>query len=115
MGLGLEIDLEEIDHRVLLRLDGRVDAASAPLLEKKIRQLVDEKHNELLLDFSRVDYLSSAGMRVLLFFAKKLSQEKGSFALFSLSEEVKEVLKMAGLDKVLKIFSSEKEALQFQK
>lgn len=115
MGVGLRIELEEIEHRVILRLDGRLDAASAPILERKIGNLIDEDHYHLLLDFSRIDYLSSAGMRVLLSATKKLTSKKGDLFLFALSEEVSEVIKMAGFDRILRIFSSEKEALQFHK
>ena len=115
MGVGLRIELEEIEHRVILRIDGRLDAASAPLLERKMMSLIDEDHYHLILDFSRVDYLSSAGMRVLLSTSKKLKSKKGNLILFSLAEDVAEIIKMAGFDKILHICSSEKEALQFHK
>jgi anti-sigma B factor antagonist/stage II sporulation protein AA (anti-sigma F factor antagonist) len=115
MGVGLRIELEEIEHRVILRLDGRLDASSAPILERKIASLIDEDHFYLILDFSRVDYLSSAGMRVLLSATKKLKSKKGNLILFSLVEDVEEVVKMAGFDKILHICPSEKEALQFHK
>ncbi len=115
MGVGLHIELEEIEHRVILRIDGRLDAASAPILERKINNLIEENHTHLILDFSRVDYLSSAGMRVLLSASKKLKSKKGGMILFSVSEDVGEVIKMAGFDKILHICASEKEALQFHK
>ena len=115
MGVGLRIELEEIEHRVILRIDGRLDAASAPILERKINSLIDDDHYHLLLDCSRVDYLSSAGMRVLLSSTKKLNMKKGALVLFSVSDEVGEVIKMAGFDKIFRIYLSEKEALQFHK
>jgi len=115
MGVGLHIQLEEIEHRVILRIDGRLDAASAPILERKMANLIEENHHLLLLDFSRVDYLSSAGMRVLLSATKKLKAQKGSLILFSVADDVGEIIKMAGFDKILHICSSEKEALQFHK
>lgn len=115
MGVGLHIELEEIENRLILRIDGRLDAASAPLLERKINQLIEEEKHLLALDFSRVDYLSSAGLRVLLSETKKLKAKKGGLVLFSLGDDVMEVIKMAGFEKILHIFSSEKEALQFGK
>lgn len=110
--VGLRIELEEIEHRVILRVDGRVDASSAPILERKINSLIEDGHTYLLLDFNRLDYLSSAGMRVLLASLKKLKSQKGDLILFGLSEEVIDVIKMAGFDKIFRIYSSEKEALQ---
>jgi len=115
MRVGLHIELEEIEDRVILRIDGRIDAGSVSVLERKINTLLEEQHNHLLLDFTRVDYMSSAGMRVLLSISKKLKAKKGSFILFSLNDEVDEIIKMAGFDKILHICLNEKEALQFHK
>ena len=115
MGAGLHIQLEEVDRKVILRIDGRIDAASAPLLERRLMQLVDEDHQHLLLDFTRVDYLSSAGMRVLLAITKKLKAKKGNLLIFSLGEDVLEIVRMAGFDKILHVCANEKEALQFHK
>ena len=115
MGIGLEIGLDEIDKVVILRLDGRLDAATAPILDRKIHALVNDGHVQIALDFSYVDYLSSAGMRVLLSESRSLHAKQGTFTLFSLSSEVEEVLKMAGFDRILHIFPTEKEALQFKK
>lgn len=113
MGVGLKIELEEIEHRVILRMDGRIDAATSPILEKRIDRLIEEGHSHLLLDFTRIDYLSSAGMRVLLSASKKLKTKKGDLILFSLPDEVAEIIKMTGFDKILRMFSTEKEAVQF--
>jgi anti-sigma B factor antagonist/stage II sporulation protein AA (anti-sigma F factor antagonist) len=113
MSVGLHIELEEIDQKIILRIEGRLDAMASPVLERKIGALIDENRLSLLLDFTRVSYLSSAGMRVLLSASKKLKAKKGSMVLFSLQEEVEEILKMAGFDKILHICPSEKEALHF--
>ncbi|HEY4254921.1 MAG TPA: STAS domain-containing protein [Chlamydiales bacterium] len=111
MTVGLRIVLEEIDRKLVLRLEGRVDGATAPILERKLVHLLEENHLQLLLDFTQVDYLSSAGMRVLLSTTKKLKAKKGHLILFSLTEEVAEIVRLAGFDKILHLCSSEKEAL----
>ncbi len=115
MGIGLEIALDEIDKVIILRLDGSLDAATAPILDRKIHTMVNDGHIQIALDFTHVDYLSSAGLRVLLSETRKLHAKQGTFVLFSLSAEVEEVLKMAGFDRILQIFPTEKEALQFKK
>jgi len=114
MGVGLNIGLETVDQKVILRIDGRLDASSAPILEKKLNSLIEENHNYLLLDFTRVSYLSSAGMRVLLSASKRTKAKGGIVLLFALGEEVAEIIRMAGFDRILHIFSSEKEAFQFR-
>jgi len=115
MGVGLHIELEEIEHRIVLRIDGRLDAATAPILERRLNNLYDEHHYRMMLDFTRVDYLSSAGLRLLLSATKKFKAKQGNLILFSLQEEVSDIIKMAGFDKILHICSNEKEALQFHK
>ncbi len=110
---GIRIELEEIDKKIVLRIDGRLDASSAPQLERKFTQLIEEHHLHLLLDFTQVDYMSSAGMRVLLSVAKKLKSKKGALVLFSLQEEVAEIVRLAGFDKILHLCANEKEALRY--
>ena len=113
MSISLHIDLEEIDKKMILRLDGRLDAATIPILERKINSLSDEKHNLIYLDFLRVDYLSSAGMRLLLSASKKLKTKKGALVIFSIGEEVMEIIKLAGFEKILLIFETEQDATQY--
>jgi anti-anti-sigma factor len=115
MKIGLNIEMDEIDELLILRLDGRLDAATTSILDRKIQTLIDEGHIRIALDFSDLEYLSSAGMRVLLSESRKLHAKKGAFLLFSLSSEIEDVLKMAGFDRILLIFPTEKEALQFKK
>ncbi len=109
----LNIELETIENKIMIRLDGRLDALSSHALEKKIQILIEEKHIRIMLDFSGIDYLSSAGMRLLLSVSKKLKNIKGYLVIFSLTDEVMDVIKMAGFDKILNICKSEQQAVQF--
>src|SRR5438552_2921162 len=101
MALGLNISIEKVNRAIILRLDGRLDAATTPILERKIHTLIVEKHYYLLLDFLHIDYLSSAGMRLLLAVSKNLKSKKGGLALFSIDDEVIEIIKLAGFEKIL--------------
>lgn len=111
MVFGLQINENETDLKTVLRLDGRLDAATSPILERKIDSLIEKKRFFIFLDFLHVDYLSSAGMRLLLSATKKVKAKKGSLVLFSLSDEVMEIIKLAGFEKILTIFETEQEAL----
>ena len=111
---GLHIETEEIEGKIILRLDGRLDAASSSILDRKIHQLMEESRKQLALDFTRIDYLSSSGMRVLLAATKRLKAAKGCLILFSLSPEVAELISLAGFDKILHTCSTEKEALLYR-
>jgi anti-anti-sigma factor len=111
--LGLDVALEKMDDKIILRLDGRIDTVTSSILEKKINSLVEDSHKLLVLDFNSVDYLSSAGMRLLLSVTKKLKNSGGSLVTFAINDDVMEIIKMAGFDKILNICSIEEEALRF--
>jgi anti-sigma B factor antagonist/stage II sporulation protein AA (anti-sigma F factor antagonist) len=108
--LGLEIKAEEIDKMIILRLLGRLDASSSSLLKDRLNHLIKEGHNVVLLDFSNIDYLSSAGLRLLLAYTKKYKESKGRLGIFSVNDDVMEIIKLTGFDKILNIYKKEKEA-----
>lgn len=110
MGTGLTIHIEEDQGIELFRVDGRLDASNAPLLEKRLRERIGGGKTKILLDFAKVDYLSSAGMRVLLWATKALN-ESGHLAITLVGEEVMEIIKMAGFDTILHIYATEQKAI----
>ena len=80
-----------------------MDAAAAPEAEAQVVELLDEGASKLLLEWSGVDYLSSAGIRMLLAVSKKLRGKHGQMVLCNITENVMDVLKMSGFDHVLKV------------
>jgi anti-anti-sigma factor len=107
----METVVEEKGDVVVIRVNGRLDAASSPQLEKKVNSIIETGHFKLLLNMSGVDYLSSAGMRLMLSVSKKLKHLEGKVVACNLSEDVMEVIKMAGFHQVLELYSSEEEGL----
>ena len=111
MAAGLGIEIEHDQGILFVRLDGRLDAASSPLLEKKLVELTSVEKAKVLLDFAKINYLSSAGMRLLLSTTKKLTKNAGGLHLCSVNEEVMEIIKMAGFERIIHIFPTEQEAI----
>ena len=107
----LKIAAEDQGKNKVLRLDGRLDAVSSPALEKKIFEFVEGGHIRILLDFSQVDYLSSAGLRLMLSATKKVRAKGGLLVFCSLQDEVMEIVKMAGFERMLPIYPNEQQAL----
>jgi anti-anti-sigma factor len=99
------------DDVLILAVDGRLDAASSPLLERKVNTFIDAGQHKLLFNFENVTYLSSAGMRLLLAVSKKLAAVGGRMVVATVHDEVMEVMKMAGFDQLLEIAHTETEAL----
>lgn len=103
---------EEIKNGVLvLKISGRLDAITTPSIERKIFEQIHQGHTKILIDFSELDYLSSAGMRMLLSITKKL-KNVGKVILCSVNDNVLDVLKMSGFDRVLDIENTEEIALR---
>ena len=96
---------------MVLSVNGRVDTSTAPELEKAINKEIEQGNRKILLDFSKVSYISSGGLRVLLATAKKLKNPGDKFGLCSLSPEVLKILKLAGFTSIFSIYPSEGEAL----
>jgi len=92
--------LEIKEHRegnvIILEPNGRLDTNTSDEFEAKLVELIDVEGLRLVIDLIHVDYISSAGLRVLLMAAKKLKIMNGSIALCSMSEHIKEVFDIAG-------------------
>ena len=81
-------------------LEGRLDTTTAPELEKELNGLNDV--NELTLDFGKLEYISSAGLRVLLA-AHKIMSRKGGMKVTHVNEIVNEVFEVTGFSDILTI------------
>jgi anti-anti-sigma factor len=110
----MNITKEDLKGIIILRCEGRLDATTAPRLEDEINVLLDQERIKVMIDFSRIDYLSSAGMRLLLSMTKRLKAKKGKLSIFAIHEEVREIIHMAGFEKVLAIYNSQEEAIEAQ-
>jgi anti-anti-sigma factor len=107
----IDIKKEKKQDVLVLRLNGKLDAMNSVEIEKQISHIIDGGEKKLLLDFHHVDYVSSAGMRMLLMVAKKLRRVSGKLVLCTMNSRVMEVLKMSGFDHLMDLESNETEAL----
>lgn len=96
----MTIDKQLNGSELTIALGGRLDTTTAPDLERELKAL--EGVNSLILDFSRLDYISSAGLRVLLS-AQKTMQKKGGMKIIHVNELVQEVFEVTGFSDILTI------------
>ena len=87
--------------RLTLALEGRLDTTTAPQLETELRSGLDGV-TELALDFAKLEYLSSAGLRVLLA-AQKLMNKQGRMVVRHINETISEVFEVTGFVDILTI------------
>jgi stage II sporulation protein AA (anti-sigma F factor antagonist) len=109
--MSLQVTVEKVGQKLILRLVGRIDAGNAQKAEADLF-LHLKPESRLALDFSQVNFVSSAGLRIFLMMAKKSKALKGALALFALPPVVKEVFEISGFSKILTIKPSQEEAIQ---
>lgn len=102
--------IESGDVRVL-SFQGNLDTNTAPDAETQINGLIDAGVQKFLVNFEKLDYISSAGLRVLLATAKKLKPSGGDLKICCLNPTVQEVFDISGFSTILSVTSSEEEAL----
>ena len=95
----------------IVEVSGRVDGMNADQLGTAIGGAIDEGGVHVVLDLSGVDYMSSAGLRELVNSLKKAKRAAGDIRLAQPSDRVREVLEMAGLDTVFRIYTSQADAV----
>ncbi len=102
----MEIRESKSGSLVILELHGRLDGSTSGTLEKYFLELLNKGEKYFVFDFEQLDYISSAGLRILLLAAKKTKGTGGKIALSSLKEHVKEVFDIAGFTAIFTICST---------
>ncbi len=97
----MTITREQNGSALLIALEGRLDTTTAPALEAEFKKSLGGAE-ELVLDFTKLDYISSAGLRVLLSAHKEMSA-KGGMKVQHVNEIVQEVFEVTGFDSILNI------------
>jgi anti-anti-sigma factor len=92
----MNIEESTRDGVTVLAPHGRIDTTTSPALDEAVRRTVDEGARALLIDFRGVDYISSAGLRVLLVLAKRMREVGGRVVLCGMGQPVRQVFQLAG-------------------
>ena len=97
----MTIEIKKTNQETTIEIVGRLDTITAPALDKTINEDIGDTRN-LVLDVKGMEYISSAGLRVLLAAQKKM-QKIGSMKVTGVCEEVMEVFEMTGFADILVI------------
>ncbi len=108
----MDIVKEEKKDIVILRVDGKLDAVSAPEAEKIMSDVIDNGAKKIVIDMEKVSYISSAGLRSLLVAAKEIKAQKGKIVICSMTESVKKVFEISGFSTIFTTLATETEALK---
>lgn len=100
----MEINTTNYKHSDLVTVSGRIDGSTAPQLGSVLKKLLDEKKYKIVVDLSKVDFISSAGFRELISAQKESKRyNRGEVVLVGVSEKIYKTLDLAGFTKLFRI------------
>lgn len=98
----MQIEKNVSEGCLVVQIEGRIDTITAPVLERELKHSVTNEIHQLVFDFEKVEYMSSAGIRVIMA-ADKVMSRQGGMKLIHVNEEVMEILEITGLTEFLTI------------
>ena len=105
------LEQQDRDGVLVLRPVGRLDSASSPELERAVNERIDGGARRVVFDLGDLDYVSSAGLRVILLAGKKLRATQGKLALAGMRDAVREVFEMSGFMQLFAVTPTLDEAI----
>ena len=99
----MKVEITQNDTQVMVTLEGRLDTVTSAEFEKDLTPYFSMQGIELLLDCAAMEYISSAGLRVVLMAHKSIVANGGRFVIRNLSKEVRSVFDMIGFSNILAI------------
>ncbi len=107
----MEVTVKEVNEVNVLSFEGNLDTNTAPQAQAQIDQLIEGGSSKILINFDNLNYISSAGLRVLLATAKKLKAASGDLKICGLNKTVQEVFDISGFSSILSVVATEEDAL----
>ena len=110
--MAIKITAREYKRVDLVAVEGRVDSSTAPQLEKALQKIIDAGRYRIVVDLSDADFMSSAGLRVLLSALKQVRRfNRGDLRLAAMSSKVKKAFELAGLTVVFQLHDDSVDAV----
>lgn len=107
----MPIAIQAADGATVVLLQGQINSGNAAEVEAAVLELIEGGVSRLILDCSMLEYISSAGLRVVLIAARRLKGNGGLLVLCTLQATVREVLDITGLLPILAVEASRDDAL----
>ncbi len=107
----MSLTREKSGDVLVVAASGQINSANAAEIERSLLQWLEEAETKWVLDMSGVEYISSAGLRVVLLVAKRLKQNGGHLVLCSLQPHVKEVFDISGFLAILDVAETRESAI----
>ena len=111
----LRISTEKTPEALVIHPEGRLDTVTVADFEKETLPLIREAGFDVLIDFGKMEYISSAGLRSMLLLAKMMKKNERKLAFYAMSKSIQEVFRISGFDTIIRVFPSYDEGISFLK
>lgn len=108
----MQIRLREQGDITVVNIEGKLDTNTATTAESEIDAVLNGGATQVIVNFEKLDYISSVGLRLLLATAKRLKKSGGTLRVCGLNATVQEVFDISGFTSILSVVATEAEALQ---
>ncbi len=108
----MNIDVKNMNDYVVVSVEGRLDTTQSDNFEKNMSELVTTGKNRIILDCSKLEYISSSGLRVFLIMQKKMMTSSGQLRICCLQPSIREIFEISGFTMIFSIFTDIQEALK---
>jgi len=109
--MSVQVKWERKDGILIAMLVGHIDSSNADRFQRIVESGIDAEDHALILDFERVFFISSAGLRISLVISRKFNESGKKFGLCTLSEPIRNVLAISGFDQIIPIYESRDAAI----
>ena len=107
----MSLNIEDKGNVKIVKLSGKLDVNLSMSIESELEQLVDSGSNNIILELSGVEYLSSSGIRVLISIMRKIKDNNGRLVLSYITDIIKKILKTVELEDLFEVYENVDEAL----
>jgi len=95
-----------------VKIDGYLDSSTFPRLQDHLSQEIGNQHYNYLLDLRDLDYISSAGLGVLMGMLREVREHAGDLKIVNMSDKIRRVFNLLGFSRLMQVYQSEEEALE---
>ena len=106
----MNITVKEGNGCAIVTPEGRLDSNTSESLSQQLNTTIDSGQAKIIVDFSELAYISSAGLRVLLMTAKRVKTENGALVLCGMQDHIREVFEISGFLQILTVTDTQQEA-----
>ena len=109
--MSVQVKWERKEGILIAMLIGHIDSSNADRFQRIVESGIDAEDQALILDFERVFFISSAGLRISLVISRKFNESGKKFGLCTLSDPIRNVLAISGFDQIIPIYDSRAAAI----